>query len=147
MFKTWIQSYFEFDKYFYHKERFYSKSEGRSVVSDSLRSHGLYSPCNSSGQNIGLGTLSLREGNGTPLQCSCLENPRDGGAWWAAIYGVTQSRTRVKQLSSSSSLSFLQGNLPDPGIKPRYPTLQADSLPAETQGKPFIIKKYFQTTT
>ena len=42
MFKTWIQSYFEFDKYFYHKEGFYSKSEGRLVVSDSLRSHGLY---------------------------------------------------------------------------------------------------------
>ena len=42
-------------------------------------------------------------GNGNPLQCSCLENPRDGGAWWAAVYGVTQSRTRLKQLSSSSS--------------------------------------------
>ena len=38
-----------------------------------------------------------------PLQCSCLENPRDGGAWWAAVYGVAQSRTRLKQLSSSSS--------------------------------------------
>ena len=37
----------------------------------------------------------LGEGNGTPLQCSCLENPRDGGAWWAAVYGVTQSRTRL----------------------------------------------------
>ena len=37
------------------------------------------------------------------LQCSCLENPRDGGAWWAAVYGVTQSRTRLKRLSSSSS--------------------------------------------
>ena len=36
------------------------------------------------------------EGNGSPLQCSCLENPRDGGAWWAAVYGVTQSRTRLK---------------------------------------------------
>ena len=36
----------------------------------------------------------IGEGNGTPLQCSCLENPRDGGAWWAAVYGVTQSRTR-----------------------------------------------------
>ena len=46
---------------------------------------------------------SLREGNGTPLQRSCLENPRDGGAWWAAVYGVTQSRTRLKWLSSSSS--------------------------------------------
>ena len=45
----------------------------------------------------------IGEGNGNPLQCSCLENPRDGGAWWAAVYGVTQSRTRLKQLSSSSS--------------------------------------------
>ena len=44
------------------------------------------------------------EGNGTPLQCSCLENPRDGGAWWALVYGVTQSQTRLKQLSSSSSI-------------------------------------------
>ena len=43
------------------------------------------------------------EGNGNPLQCSCLENPRDGGAWWAAIYGVAQSRTRLKWLSSGSS--------------------------------------------
>ena len=43
------------------------------------------------------------EGNGNPFQCSCLENPRDGGAWWAAVYGVTQSWTRLKQLSSSSS--------------------------------------------
>ena len=42
-------------------------------------------------------------GHGNPLQCSCLENPRDGGAWWAAVYGVAQSRTRLKQLSSSSS--------------------------------------------
>ena len=45
----------------------------------------------------------IREGNGNPLQCSCLENPRDGGAWWAAVYGVAQSRTRLKRLSSSSS--------------------------------------------
>ena len=43
------------------------------------------------------------EGNGNPLQCSCLENPKDGGAWWAAVYGVAQSRTWLKQLSSSSS--------------------------------------------
>ena len=42
-------------------------------------------------------------GNGNPLQCSCLENPRDGGAWWAAVYGVAQSRTWLKPLSSSSS--------------------------------------------
>ena len=45
----------------------------------------------------------IGEGNGNPLQCSCLENPRDGGVWWAAVYGVAQSRTRLKQLSSSSS--------------------------------------------
>ena len=43
----------------------------------------------------------IGEGNGSPLQCSCLENPRDGGAWWAAVYGVAQSRTRLKRLSSS----------------------------------------------
>ena len=47
----------------------------------------------------------IGEGNGNPLQCSCLENPRDGGAWWAALYGVAQSRTRLKRLSSSSSSS------------------------------------------
>ena len=45
----------------------------------------------------------IGEGNGNPLQCSCLENPRDWGAWWAAVYGVTQSRTQLKWLSSSSS--------------------------------------------
>ena len=42
----------------------------------------------------------IGEGNGNPLQCSCLENPRDGGAWWAAVYGITQSQTRLKWLSS-----------------------------------------------
>ena len=45
----------------------------------------------------------IGEGNGNPLQCSGLENPRDGEAWWAAISGVAQSRTRLKRLSSSSS--------------------------------------------
>ena len=54
----------------------------------------------------------IEEGNGNPLQCSCLENPRDGGAWLAAVYGVTQSRTRLKQLSSSSSwYSCLQNSI------------------------------------
>ena len=47
----------------------------------------------------------IGEGNGNPLQCSCLENPRDGGAWWAAVYGVAQSQTRLKRLGSSSSSS------------------------------------------
>ena len=44
----------------------------------------------------------IGEGNGNPLQCSCLENPRDGGAWWAAVYGVAQSQKQLKRLSSSS---------------------------------------------
>ena len=46
----------------------------------------------------------IGEGNGNPLQCSCLENPRDGGAWWAAVCGFAQSRTRLKRLGSSSSM-------------------------------------------
>ena len=49
----------------------------------------------------------IGEGNGNPLQCSCLEIPRDGGACWAAVYGVAQSRTRLTQLSSSSSIVIL----------------------------------------
>ena len=52
---------------------------------------------------------SVREGNGNPLQCSCLENPRDSGAWWAAICGVAQNRTRLKRISSSSSSRWLSG--------------------------------------
>ena len=51
-----------------------------------------------------LTSTPLGEGNGNPLQCSCLENPRDGGVWWAAVYGVAQSRTRLKRLGSSSIL-------------------------------------------
>ena len=49
--------------------------------------------------------IQREEGNGAPLQYSCLENPMDGGAWWAAVYGVVQSRTWLKRLSSSSSTS------------------------------------------
>ena len=45
----------------------------------------------------------IGEGNGNPFQCSCLQNPRDGVAWWAAVYGVTQSQTRLKQLSSNNN--------------------------------------------
>ena len=52
------------------------------------------------------------EGNGNPLQCSCLENPRDGGAWCAAVYGVAQSQTRLKRLSSSSSNLTLEDSFP-----------------------------------
>ena len=53
--------------------------------------------------SLSLFTLCIGERNGNPLQCSCLENPRDCGAWWAAVSGVAQSRTRLKWLSSSSS--------------------------------------------
>ena len=48
----------------------------------------------------------LRRRQRHPLQCSCLENPMDRGAWWAAVYGVTQSRTRLKRLSNSSSIEY-----------------------------------------
>ena len=77
----------------------------------------------------------IGEGNGNPLQCSCLENPREGEAWWAAVYGVAESRTRLKQLSSSSSssLSHLEG------IFPGSPALQGDYLPSEPPGKPNVI--------
>ena len=50
----------------------------------------------------------IGEGNGNPLQCSCLENPRDGGAWWAAVYGVAKSWTQLKQLSSSKALLHIR---------------------------------------
>ena len=52
----------------------------------------------------------IGEGNGNQLQCSCLEHPRDGGAWWAAVYAVAQSRTRLKRLSSSSSNVIERGS-------------------------------------
>ena len=57
------------------------------------------------GTSLSLSLSCIGKGNGNPLQCSCLENPRDGGAWWAAVYGVAQSWIRLKQLSSSSSSS------------------------------------------
>ena len=53
----------------------------------------------------------IGEGNGNPLQCSWLESPRDWGAWWAAVFGVAPSRTRLKQLSSSSSSSSILSSM------------------------------------
>ena len=95
----------------------------------------------------------IGEGNSNPLHCSCLENPRDGGAWWAALYGVSQSRTRLKRLSSSSSSTCNQpGDSPGKNtgagchaiLQRIFPTrdrtqvsiLQADSSPSEPPGKP-----------
>ena len=75
------------------------------------------SPCGRWGSNmtkwlhVHFSLSCIGEGNGNPLQCSCLENPRDDGAWWAAIYGVAQSRTRLKWLSSSSSSTCMFLNI------------------------------------
>ena len=82
------------------------------TVSQEMSSHSLFSArillsCFS--KNC---SLSPGEGNGNPLQCFCLENPRDGGAWWAAVYGVAQSRIQLKRLSSSSSSSPLFPKFP-----------------------------------
>ena len=73
---------------------FPGKSHGRR----SLEGCGSWGRCESdmTEASLSLFTSIIGEGNGTPLQCSCLENPRDGGAWWAAVCGVAQSRTRLK---------------------------------------------------
>ena len=69
------------------------------------------------GHNWATSLSRIGEGNGNPLQCSCLENPGDGGAWWAAVYGVAQSRTRLKWLSSLAAYiwkvlnKLLEGNV------------------------------------
>ena len=62
--------------------------------------------------------LCIGEGNGNPLQCYFLENPRDEGAWWAAVYGVAQSQTRLKQLSGSSNSEQLGRHEPAQDLRP-----------------------------
>ena len=75
----------------------------------------------------------IGEGNGNPLQCSCLENPSDGGAWWAAVNGFTQSQTRLKRLSSSgSSLRDLNSPRRD---EPEPPAVEVLSVSHWTTGK------------
>ena len=115
------------------------------------------------GRETSLSLSCIGEGNGNPLQCSCLENPRDGRAWWAVVYGVAQSWTQLKWFSSSSStpwtvahqvplsmviiqariLSGLPcsppGDLPNPGMELRSPALQAGSLQSEPPGKPLWL--------
>ena len=86
--------------------------------------------------SLSLSLSCIGEGNGNPLQCSCLENPRDGGAWWAAVYGVVQSRTRLKRLSSSivcCSLDFL-GKSQNPKVSPLYPL-----LPMQRRGEKYTL--------
>ena len=85
----------------------------------------------SDGGQIAFGFVGVQgEGNGNPLQYSCLENPRDGEAWWAAIYGVAQSRTRLKRLSSSSSSK-------DPT---KRQSLQAETPGRQRQGAPGFLQ-------
>ena len=67
----------------------------------------------------------IGEGNGNPLQCSCLENPRDSGAWWAPVSGAAQSRTRLKRLSSRSSSRNREMNS---GV-PRGPRTPVSAIP------------------
>jgi len=80
--------------------------------------------------NTGLESL-FGEGNGKPLQCACLENPRDRGAWWAAISGVAQSQTRLKRLSSSSSRVIINGGSLFPQ---RASTIQREEIDFMDQG-------------
>ena len=72
----------------------------------------------------------IGEGNGNPLQCSCLENPRDGGAWWASVNGVAQSRTQLKWLSSSSSSTLTRR-------RQWHPT--SVLLPGESHGRMSLV--------
>ena len=105
-----------------------SESECHSVMSDFLWSHGLYGPRNSPGQNTGVGSLSLHQGI-FPIQGS---NP---GLMRIHIAGgfYTSWATRGRNTGVEDSLSLVQGIFPTQEVKPRSPTLQADSLPAEPQ--------------
>ena len=81
------------------------KSHGRrSLVGCSPWGH--YEPDTTDRLHFHFSLSCIGEGNGNPLQCSCLENPRDGGAWWAAVCGVAQNRTWLKWLSSLPQFSF-----------------------------------------
>ena len=80
----------------------------------------------------------IGEGNGNPLQCSCLENPRDGGAWWAAIFGVAQSRTQLKRLSSSSSKLFQETFWPLQGTSENCFQLETD-IPCDSSDSDILL--------
>ena len=108
-------------------------SEGCSVVSDSLWPHGLYSPLNSSGQNTGVGSLSV---------------PQGIFPTWGSDPGLLHFRWILYQLSHEGSQEHWSGqpipspaDLPNPGIEPGSPALQADSLLTELSGKPFSAWK------
>ena len=82
------------------------------------------------------------EGNGTPLQCSGLENPRDGGAWWAVVYGVAQNRTQLKRFSSSSSSSSIQLDNKTPNIQFRNGNrIWTNTFPKNTYNGQQVLEK------
>ena len=84
------------------------------------------------------------EGNGNPLQCSCLENPRAGGAWWAAVYGVAQSQTRLKRLSSSSRINTIHGILKARILEwVAFPFSRRSSQPRNQTGVSYIEGGFF----
>ena len=83
----------------------------------------------------------IGEGNGNPLQCSCLENPRDGGAWWAAVYGVAQSGTWLKWLSSSSRVSSKEPT-EDVSAQKNGVSLGGELSPVSTRGR-WKLKREF----
>ena len=89
--------------------------------------------------SLSLSLPCIGEGNGNPVQCSCLENPRDGGAWWADIYGVSQSWTWLKQFSSSSSFRFLNARLSFCSSKNGFPGGSDGRASAYNVGNPGSI--------
>ena len=82
--------------------------------------------------------------SGNPLQCSCLENPRDGGAWWAAVYGVAQSWTQLKRLSSSSSSSSANKNLNLLCISQSFKDIQVHRPQQRTVTSPIVFHCFTQ---
>ena len=93
-----------------------------------LRSPEILKICSLLGDNLFPLMFHHGEGNGNPLQYACLENPRDGGAWWAAVYGVTQSQTQLMRLSSSSSSMFHHIHCLNDMTVPPYTRLGIDVL-------------------
>ena len=90
----------------------------------------------------------IGEGNGNPLQCSCFENPRDRGAWWAAVYGVAQSRTRLKlprSSSSSSSSSSSINTLDFPGGSDGKVSATMRETPVQSVGREDLLEKQIAT--
>ena len=89
-----------------------SKTKSTDLTTCGLQSMGSLESDTTERLHFHFSLLCIGEGNGNPLQCSCLENPRDGEAWWAAVSGVAQSRTRLKRLSSSSNFVSCKRKLP-----------------------------------